>query len=804
MITAQVVLEKTAYSFDKPYSYAVPENYLPYCKAGCRVVVPFGRGNSFRQGLVLNIAETKDSFNIKSIFRVVDDAPILNDEMLKLCEWLHSTLFCTYFDVVSTLLPAGISLKMVDYLEANKSDDIDFDCDDHIYRYLISQTKPIAYEKVMERFGLVDDVDIKKLISCGAVVLSHDAVRRINDATEQVLSVSSDFCFEDLKLTDKQKEVLSVVSSTGEVSVKEVCYFTGVSRSVINALVKKGVLNLGKREVYRYFPQKSQTFQKQQSVELNAEQQTAFEDLKSKLDSGSSALIYGVTGSGKTQVFLKLADEVISRGKSVIVMVPEISLTPQTIEVFNRRYNGKTAIFHSHMSAGRRMEEWKRVKSGEACIAIGTRSAVFAPFDNLGLIIMDEEQEHTYKSEQSPRFHARDIARFRAVYHKSLFVMASATPSVGTYSAALSGKYSMCRLSHRFGNAVLPQVLIADMRAELQNGNSGSISNILYENIKTALKNKKQAIVLLNRRGHNTFVTCGDCGYVATCPNCSVSLTYHSANKRLMCHYCGYSQPIITKCPECENEYIKFSGAGTQKIEQELKMLFPQAGILRIDADSTSSKDSYSDYLADFKSGKYDIMIGTQMVAKGLDFPNVTVVGVLGADRSANSPDYRAAERTFSLLTQVIGRAGRGDFKGTAVIQTADPESSVITLAKEQDYDAFYNGEIALRKILTYPPYCDIISVCVNSQNENTAKNAAVSIAENIKKLVGGEFSQVKLILLGPTPASVIKVNGKYRFMLMIKCKNNEPTRKLLRSALDMTNMNGVSVFVDINPETVI
>lgn len=804
---AGIVLEKTTYSFDKPYDYAVPSALAEKCKPGCRVVVPFGKGNTERQGLVLSVGETDSIDNLKSVIRVADAVPVLSDEMLKMCEWLHQTLFCTYFDAVNMLLPAGISLKMVEKLSVNG----DFNAtgilsadEYNIFSFLKRFSDGVPLNSVLKEFNLSDTCVIDGLVTKNALLKSSDAIRKMKDAT--LKSVRAKVGIDELsafKLTPRQTDVAKTVIEAGSAAVKEVQYFTGASLSVIDALVNKGVAEYFEKEIYR-LPHIRQGEINTREIVLTVEQQQAFDTLSGLMPSGGNALLYGVTGSGKTQVFLKLVDKAVEEKRGVIIMVPEISLTPQTISIFNNRYGDKIAVFHSAMSLGQRMDEWKRIKEGKALIAIGTRSAIFAPFKEIGLIIMDEEQEHTYKSEQSPRFHARDVARFRAAYHKALFLMASATPSVETYSAAKSGRYTVCTLNNRYGNAVLPDVEIVDMRTEAAEGNSGAISRTLYSEISSALQNGNQAIVLLNRRGHNTYISCSSCGYVATCPNCSVSMTYHSANKRLMCHYCGYSVPIPSKCPDCGESPLKFSGIGTQKVQEELEALFPEARVLRLDADSTASRDSYSEYLTAFANGEYDIMLGTQMVAKGLDFPRVTVVGVLGADNSMNSEDYRSVERTFSLLTQVIGRAGRGDNPGVAVIQTQNPDNNIITLAQRQDYDAFYNGEIMLRKALIYPPYCDIISVCVQSVSNDIAKDTVFEIFENIKTLTSGEFTDVKLIILGPAAAAIPKVNNKYRFRILIKTKNNKRLREMLKKAVSIKKKRDVSVVIDINPEAII
>lgn len=802
-MVAQIVLEKTAYSYDILYSYSVPERLIKNCKAGCRVVVPFGKGNVHMQGMIISVEDIAAEEGLKEIISVKDSEPIISDEMLKLCLWFHDRLFCTYFDAVNAVLPTGISLKMVDTYSVNTAQTREIpENAQPLYEFIKESGEGVTGEKIVKRFGNEAYELLKTLLEKELIVKSTDAVRKMTDATQKSVRLTDNCEGNNAKLTERQGEILEVMKTVGAVSVKELQYFTGASLSVIDNLVKKGFLEYYQKPVYRIPPYEKG--KGDEEITLTEEQQTAFVSLKQKLDTRTAALLFGVTGSGKTKVFLRLVDEVVKSGKGVIIMVPEISLTPQTISIFNNRYNGKIAVFHSAMSLGQRMDEWKRIRNGDAQIAIGTRSAIFAPFKEIGLIIMDEEHEHTYKSEQSPRFHARDVALFRSAYHNCLFLMASATPSIRTYSNALSGRYMLCTLKKRYGGAALPEVLTVDMLAEAKNGNNGILSGELYNEINSALENKKQAIVLLNRRGHNTYISCSLCGYVASCPNCSVSLTYHSANKRMMCHYCGYSLPFNSKCPECDNENMRFSGAGTQRAEDELKILFPNAKILRLDADSTMARGSFSEHLSAFAKGEYDILLGTQMVAKGLDFPNVTVVGVIGADSSALSSDYRSTERTFTLLTQVVGRAGRGQESGVAVIQTNEPDSSIISLAQSQDYEAFYNQEIGLRKLMIYPPYCDIISMLVSSESQNMALNTANSVLNSIKSAVEGEFSDVKLITLGPAAANLHKVNNKYRFTLFVKCKNNARTRDLIKRVIKENINKGASISVDVNPETIL
>ena len=811
-LVAHVAIDRTAYHFDKPYDYLVPFDMIEGAKVGCRVLVPFGTGNRKRQGMILSVDETTDFDKLKPINSVLDDEPLLSKEMIKLASWIKERTFSTYFDVFHLMIPAGINMHMVsayhlceidDEVEESLSDD-----EKLVVKCLRQSGARVEKKRLLDILGLGDDSNLlDKMVEKGIISRFDDAVRRMGDATVKMVRLVDGFD-ESLKLTKKQSDVVELLKICGAASVKEICYFTGVTNAVITSLAKKEIIEYFEEEVYRNFLDTNRNEDLSEIV-LTDEQTSAFDRLTEIYHSGKggAALLYGVTGSGKTKVFLRLVDEVIASGRQVIVMVPEISLTPQTLSLFHNRYGGRVAVFHSAMSMGQRMDEWKRVKRGEATVAIGTRSAVFAPFDNLGLVIIDEEQEHTYKSESSPRFHARDVARFRCAENKALLLLASATPSLETYTAAINGRYELCKLTKRYGNATLPEVKTVDMNEEIQSGNKSMLSRALIEQLQENMDAGKQSILLLNRRGHNTFVSCGGCGEVVSCPNCSISLTYHSANNRLMCHYCGYSKPFAEKCENCGNEHVRYSGAGTQRIEQDLLMYLPEARILRVDADSTMQRSSFERMLTDFGNGKYDIMLGTQMVAKGLDFSNVTLVGVLGADGLLYSDDYRCYERAFSLLTQVVGRSGRGNEKGTALVQTVTPENSVINLAALQNYEKFYEQEILTRKIMIYPPYCELCVVGFVGEDKDSVKASAYSFFEKIKTLNEYKYPSVKMIILGPSAASIPRVNGKYRYRIIIKTKNTADFRRVISTTLiefgkDRRNAK-VTVYADMNPDSI-
>ncbi|MBR2724217.1 MAG: primosomal protein N' [Ruminococcus sp.] len=802
---ASVAVEGTVYHFDKLFDYAVSEDMAQRLLPGCRVSVPFARGNQSRQGMVMEV-KRGNSTGLKYVLSVLDDEPVLTTDMINLADYMHRHLYCTYFEAVKAMLPAGLNFNIKTVYSAVPQRDKESlsEEENRIYEYLLSVKAPKKREDLMSAFGYSDFTLFEKLAEKGYLLKSDDAFRKIGDKSVRMLRLCADAFEYSGKLTEKQRSVLDLLCDVGEASVKELCYYTGVTQAVVDALVKKGIAEYFDIQVYR--TPETENAEKVEFPVLNLEQNNAFEGLleKTREDKASVALLYGVTGSGKTAVFLKLIKSVTDRGKGVIVMVPEIALTPQLVKRFKGLFGDDVAIFHSGLSVGERLDEFRRVQKGLVKIAVGTRSAVFAPFKNLGLIIMDEEQEHTYKSENKPRFHARDIAKFRCNSNKCLLLLSSATPDVESYYFANSGRYSLFKLPNRFGNAELPEVLTVDMNEELLAGNNTGISSALLSAIEENLNNKKQSILLLNRRGYNTFTVCRSCKEVVTCPNCSISLTYHNANNRLMCHYCGYSQPVSQECPSCHEESLHFSGTGTQKAQELLEELFPDAKILRMDADSVMQKNAHEKLLSAFSKGEYDILIGTQMVAKGLDFPNVTLVGVLSADQVLYSDDYRSFERAFSMLTQVLGRSGRGECKGRAIIQTYTPENAIIELSSMQDYDAFYRDEIEIRKALTYPPFSDILVVGFLGENKANTITCANAFLARLKELCSGEYKDLPIRTLGPSAALVSKVNNKYRYRIIIKSRNTALFRSLISDLLKEFGKDkkyrDVTVYADLKP----
>ncbi len=765
---AKVAVDKTAFSFDKLYSYIIPEDFLKYNLVGSRVLVPFGFGSKTRMGVVLSISSEKPEGNMKSLSVVLDKAPLLNDEMVRLVFWMKERYYCTFFDAIKVIVPYGIQMnikviyKVNPYIEPSQIEKLK-NGEKEVLSVILDNKSKIEKEKALEMFDGSKRKCFDNLIKKEILIEEEMTLRKINDASVKMVKVSDNPI--DEKLSPKQKEAYELISSMEKVSVKEVCYSLGITVSVVNALVKKGICEYFEEETFRdpYIDRDYEDDQKE--IILNDEQKKAYIELEKLYyeEKPNVSLLYGVTGSGKTSVFMKLIDKVYNENKGIIVMVPEIALTAQVVNIFKNRYKDDVAVFHSNLSMSERMDEWKRVKKGLAKIAVGTRSAVFAPFENLGLIVMDEEQEFSYKSERTPCFHARDIAKFRCNYNKVLLILSSATPSIESYYFSKVKKYHIHRLGKRYSGNELPNVDVVDMNEELQKGNDTPFSSEFVNKLKDTINLGKQAIILLNRRGYHTFASCKSCGEVVVCPSCSISMVYHSDNNRLMCHYCGYSMEMTNECPNCNENSLYFSGFGTQRIEEGLKSVLSGLRVLRMDADTTMTKFSHEKKLFSFANGEYDVMVGTQMVAKGLDFPNVTFVSILSADQALYSDDFRSYERAFSLFTQVIGRSGRDKDVGTALIQTYTPENNIIKLASKQDYDSFYDSEIILRRAMLYPPFVDIGVVGFIGESEKTTQNAANEFFSKLKKTVEINHENLPIFILAPSSANILKIKNKYR-----------------------------------------
>lgn len=809
----KVAVSAAPYSIDKPYSYLVPESLAAAAVPGVRVMVPFGRGNKESEGLILARVQEPKLPGSKAIRQILDSEPVLDKAGIDLALWMRGRYFCTVFEAVKTILPAGLwyglreiwSLAMEP--EAARSAAVGIPGAWQVLDLLEKQGGKADIRVLRDALGDGVEKPLKAMKKAEILTCETDAKRKIADKSHRMveLAVNTEDAY---ALTEPKRrsaparyEVVNFLATAGRTPAAEVSYYTGASARTLKAMEKAGLIAFSEEEELRV--PSLDDVEPGPEIVLNEEQQRAFEEILGRVQAAkpSVTLLHGVTGSGKTQVYLRLVQETLALGKTAMVLVPEIVLTPQMMRKFSSYFGSRVAMLHSSLKMTERYDQWKRIRRGEVDVVLGTRSALFAPLKNLGLIIMDEEQEGSYQSENVPRYDAREVAKYLCVREKAALVFGSATPTVETAWAAEQGSYQKALLRRRYNENALPEVLIADLRQEILNGNPGLISTPLRQELEKNLAAGEQSILFLNRRGSSRMLLCGECGYVPQCPRCSTAMTYHSANGRLMCHYCGHSEPATDTCPECGG-WMKHIGAGTQKVEEELRELFPEAGILRMDADTTAG--GHEEILQAFERERVPILLGTQMVAKGLDFENVTLVGVLSADISLYVDNYRAAERTFSLLTQVVGRAGRGGKTGRAVIQTYTPGNDVIRCAARQDYDAFYESEIRMRRLRRYPPFADLFTVTVSGTEEGRVLRAAVSVRETLRQLCRRpELAAGEPEVLGPAPAPVVKVNNRFRYRCTLVGKNDKATREMLAwlqkdFAKDSAN-RGMNLFVDHN-----
>ena len=809
---ARIAVSAANYAIDKPYSYLIPQGMT--LRPGQRVQLPFGRGNRRCEGIVLTVEEAEEE-GLKAVECCLDPEPILTEHQLRLAAFLRERYFCTYYDAVRGMLPAGLwfSAKESFSLTENrqwKEKPPTWENAEKILSFLEEmggQAQGDALRSLIPEEDALSEA-VSYLVRKKWLTAKSDFIRRTKDKTEKIATLAAspeeamEYASRRPKSALMQKNVLELLCSLGSVAVKELCYFTGASTQTINRLEKLGYLTLSERPVLRC--KEIQPAKLEGPLVLNDDQQTCFAGLSRQMAQPEPgvALLYGVTGSGKTSVYIKLIQAALDGGRSAMLLVPEIALTPQLLGLLAAYFGEQVAVLHSNLSAAERYDQWKRVRQGNARVVVGTRSAVFAPCDP-GLIILDEEQEHSYKSENNPRYCAREVAIWRGAKEKALVLLGSATPSIETMYRAQSGLYRLYTLKNRFGGRKLPTVEIVDMRQELKMGNDLSLSLPLREAILDTWKAGKQTILLLNRRGNSRCLVCVDCRESPECPRCSVRLTYHSANHRLMCHYCGYSQPVPDRCPKCGGP-IKTIGTGTQKVQQELSMLLPEMETIRMDADTVSAVNTHEKILDRFREEKIPVLIGTQMVAKGLNLPDVTLVGVLDADLSLYTGGYRAGETTFNMLTQVVGRAGRGDAPGRAMIQTLVPEHQIIRLAARQDYDGFYTLELGLRRVQNAPPFGDFTLITFIGEDEGAVMRGAVKMRDSIRTcLRQPEYAGEECTVLGPAPCPVPKINYHFRYRLTLHGKMTKNLRLLLAFLLRQFGRDGgnrgVSAFADIN-----
>ena len=809
---AKIAVSAANFAIDKPYSYRIPEGMM--LQPGQRVQLPFGRGNRRCEGIVLAV-ESGEEAGLKAVETCLDSDPILSHRQLRLAAFLRERYFCTYYDAVRAMLPAGLWFQSREllFLTENrewKEKTVKKQGARELLEFLEElggQAEESALRnRIPDETALADAVSY--LIKKKWISARTDFLKRMSDKTEKIATLASspeeamEYASHRPKTAAMQRSVLELMCSVGSVAVKELCYFTGASMPTINRLEKLGYITLTERPVLRC--REIRPAKLEGPLILNEEQAACFEGLSAQLrqDDPGAALLYGVTGSGKTSVYISLIQQTLDLGKAAMLLVPEIALTPQLLGLMAAYFGDQVAVLHSSLSAGERYDQWKRVRTGEAKVVVGTRSAVFAPCDP-GLIILDEEQEHSYKSENNPRYSAKEVAIWRGAKEHALVLLGSATPSVETMYRAKSGMYRLYTLKNRFGGRPLPAVEIIDMREELKLGNDLSLSLPLQEAMVDTWKQEKQTILLLNRRGNARCLVCVDCRETPECPRCSVRLTYHSANNRLMCHYCGFSQQAPNRCPGCGGP-MKTIGTGTQKVQTELNALLPDMETIRMDADTVSAVNTYEKILERFQQENIPVLIGTQMVAKGLNLPDVTLVGVLDADLSLYTGGYRAGETTFNMLTQVVGRAGRGNFPGKAMIQTLVPEHQVIRLAAKQDYDGFYDLEIQLRRIQNAPPFGDFALITFIGQEESSVLRGAAKFRDSLNVLLKQPtYQQEQCSVLGPAPCPVPKINYNFRYRLTVHCHLTKNLRLLLAHLLrefskDNTNRN-VSAFIDIN-----
>ena len=809
----KIAVSAATFAIDKPYSYAIPEGMA--LSAGQRVMVPFGRGNRRCEGVVLSVEDGAPQ-GLKAVEQVLDETPLLSPVMLRLAAFVRERYFCTFYEAARVMLPTGLWFKERNTYRLTAEQDWQKTPPRREYALEVLtciQNMGGEAEESMLR-SVVSDEDtlhsvIQYLIKKKWIAGKTCLLRKTRDKTEKIATLASsaeeaiEFASRRPKSAAMQRSVLELMCSVGSVSVKELCYYTGATPATVNRLAELGYLELSDKPVLRCKEIRPAILDG--PLVLNEEQQAAFDGLEAQRhrENPGVALLYGVTGSGKTAVYLKLISRCLEEGKSALLLVPEIGLTPQLLSLVAAHFGDRVAVQHSSLSAGERHDQWKRIASGEAKVVVGTRSAVFAPSTDFGVIIMDEEQEHSYQSENAPRYSAKEVAIWRGIHEKALVVLGSATPSVESMFRAKQGDYQLYTLKNRFGGRALPKVHIVDMGEELKNGNDSIFSCELRDAIAHTLEAKKQSILFLNRRGNSRALVCVDCREAPQCPRCSAKLIYHSANGRLMCHYCGYSIPVPERCPSCQGP-LKPVGVGTQKAQQELQELFPDIEIARMDADTVSAVNTQEKMLDHFKNDHVPVLLGTQMVAKGLNLPDVTLVGVLDADRELYSGSYRAAETTFNMLTQVVGRAGRGDIPGEALIQTLVPNHQVIQLAAKQDYDGFFELEQQLRKMQECPPFGDLVSITFLGQEEARVLRGAAKFRDSLNACLKVQtYACENCRVLGPAPCAVPKINYNFRYRLTLRCRMTKPLRQLvahlLRQFMQDRENRGVNAFVDVN-----
>ena len=803
---AEIVVNHPGRAVDRVFDYEIPAELFERIVPGTRVIIPFSQNNAEKEGFVLRIKETTDAKRIKKIIGISSDELAFKPDMVELIEYMHTRYMSTYIELIHTIIPTGTGLKTVEWIVlADVAQFGKTEKDAKILEILNDNGGGMDIYSLMSYF----DTDIRPRLT---QLEKKNAIKREFQHSRDIkkhkiravrLSVTDDEADEYMNNSRSkiQKRMIVMLKDNEFISTADIVRFSMGNYSALSALYKNGIVEFFDIELER------RVYDDEGSLTAppipTDEQKKAITHINKAIEKKESEtfLLHGVTGSGKTEVFLRAIEHTVGMGRTALVLVPEISLTPQMVSRFVSRFGSRIAILHSGLSLGERYDQWSRIMNNEADIVIGARSAVFAPLSDIGIIIIDEEHSETYKSEMSPRYHAREVAIERATMSGAVTLLASATPSIESYTKALSGEYTLIEMNKRYNEASMPEINIVDMRKELELGNKSMFSKPLYEAIQQNIKKGEQTILFMNRRGFSTFVSCRKCGFVPQCPNCNISLTYHSYDDSLKCHYCGHKQPNYTECPLCGSKYIRYFGGGTQRIEDEVKRLFPDASVIRIDADVTTRKNSHKQILESFANDKIDILIGTQMVSKGLDFSNVTLVGVMSADTMLHINDFRSGERTFDILEQVSGRAGRGTKQGRAIIQTYNPENFAIDLVKTHDYRSFYKKTISERQTMWYPPYSEMICIRFSGDSNDVTRKGAFMFREAF-----GDINKIpeKLAILGPIPSGVSRIKGKYRWQILIKCENADLFNQRLTAATSAVKndnlLKDVQIQIDKNP----
>ncbi|MDD6308120.1 MAG: primosomal protein N' [Clostridia bacterium] len=793
MKIASVIMDSGARPLDRGFSYSVPSCLDDAVMVGVRVRVPFGAGNRQAVAYVIKVSEAEEEENLKAIAEVLDAKPLFDRNILLEAYWIKNRYFVPFSVALKLFLPPGSSKTLTEWIRLEYTPASMGVAEKKVADILSKNDGVCAFDVLKVQLGEKTRNVVRAMEQQGIVSVTHSVTQKVNSLHVRVVRLVKE---PEKKISDAGMRAVRIMRDCAFLSIADLCLFASCSSSTVRTLIKNNILEMQSITVLRP-PLGQAVNETHEGHALNAEQFSVAKGIKSRLDGAfKPMLLRGVTGSGKTEVYLNVIEEIVQKNGSAIVLVPEIALTHQMVSRFISRFGAITAVLHSGLSAGQRHDEWIRIARGEARVVVGARSAVFAPCQNLQLIVIDEEHEDTYKSESGVRYHARTVAMCRAHTEGAQVLLASATPSIESYYFAKTGKYTLFELTQRYNHAALPFAEIVDMRKELEQGNRSPLSRSLQSEIQKNIENHEQSILFLNRRGYETFVSCRACGHVISCPHCSISLTYHSFSETLDCHYCGYKRKMVEVCPACGSAHIRGFGTGTQKIEETVAESFPKASLLRMDVDTTRQKGAHEKILRHFREENTNILLGTQMIAKGLDFPNVTLVGVLNPDQMLNLGDFRASEKTFSLITQVCGRAGRGEKPGRAIIQTYSPDSAVIQHAGRQDYTAFYEEEIILRKALNYPPFCDIINVIVMGKDERKVREGAKRLEKAVSQAVGNEIH-----LFHAGPCAVYRVKNVYRWHFWMKCKLSKSLCESIAEVIKMES--ALSVVLDVEPTSI-